>query len=124
MSRITAQHAQEWNTWGAPPSAEQKLGVFTDACARVDVDAASKHKSVQSLFMLTDDQSQIDDALAGPRGEATIAGSEEAIVDAIGRYADLGFDEVIVPDFVMGETAEDRRDAYARFTENVMAQFS
>lgn len=124
MCRITAQHAQEWNTWGSPGIAEQKLGVFTNACARVDVDVASKHTAVQSMFMLTEDQAKIDEAMAGPMGENTIAGSDEVIIDAIGRYAELGFDEVIVPDFSLGDTAEERTDAYARFTTNVMPQFS
>ena len=124
MCRITARHAQEWNTWGSPDIAAQKLDVFTNACARVDVDVASKHTAVQSMFMLTDDQAKIDEALAGPMGENTIAGSDEVIIDAIGRYAELGFDEVIVPDFSLGETVEERREAYERFTANVIPQFS
>jgi len=41
MCRITARYAQEWNTWGAPDTAADKLGIFTKACDKVDVDVAT-----------------------------------------------------------------------------------
>ncbi|MFT7476388.1 MAG: alkanesulfonate monooxygenase SsuD, partial [Verrucomicrobiales bacterium] len=49
MCRITANHAQEWNAWGPPNVAAQKVEVFSAACERVDVDMAGKHMSVQAL---------------------------------------------------------------------------
>ncbi len=124
MCRITATHAQEWNTWGAPDTAEQTLGVFSTACEKAGVDVATKHKSTQALFVLTNDQAKIDKAAAGPMADNTIAGSEEAILDAIGRYIELGFDELIVPDFSMGKTAEERTDSYEHFTNSIIPHFS
>ncbi|MFT7476034.1 MAG: alkanesulfonate monooxygenase SsuD, partial [Verrucomicrobiales bacterium] len=117
-------HAQEWNAWGPPNVAAQKVEVFSAACERVDVDMAGKHMSVQALFTLTDDQTRIGEALAGPMGDNTIAGSDSLIVDAIGRYAELGFDEVIVPDFALGDSVEERSDAYERFMTNIVPQIS
>lgn len=122
MCRITAQHAQEWNTWGAPETAAENNKVFNAACEKVGVDPASKHKSVQALFFLTDDQEKIDGALAGPMGDRSIAGSNDRIVEAIGQYAELGFDEVIVPDFTIGKTADDRREAYEIFMADIVPQ--
>ena len=115
MCRITARHAQEWNSWGSPNVAAEKLAVFDAACEQVGVDPASKHKSVQPLFVLTDDQAEIDEALAAPMGANTIAGSDGHVIDALGRYAELGFDEVIVPDSTLGRTATERAEAYERF---------
>jgi alkanesulfonate monooxygenase SsuD/methylene tetrahydromethanopterin reductase-like flavin-dependent oxidoreductase (luciferase family) len=124
MCRITARYAQEWNAWGAPDVAAQKVEIFSAACERVGVDIASKHRSVQALFTLTDDQTRIDEALAGPMGDNTIAGSDGFIADAIGQYVELGFDEVIVPDFALGESTAERSDAYERFMTNIVPQIS
>lgn len=122
MCRITARYAQEWNTWGAPETAATNAKVFGAACEKVGVDPASKHTSVQALFFFTDDQERIDGALAGPMGDRSIAGSDDRIVEAIGEYAELGFDEVIVPDFTIGKTAEGRREAYERFMADIVPQ--
>ena len=122
MCRITARHAQEWNSWGTPEVAAEKLQVFETACEKVGVDPASKHKSVQALFVLTTDQARIDEALEGPRGALTIAGSDEHVIDAIGQYAGLGFDEVIIPDFTLGESAADRTAAYERLMADILPQ--
>ena len=122
MCRITARHAQEWNTWGAPETAGKNAEVFNTACEKVGVDPASKHKSVQALFFFTEDQAMIDGAMSGPMGDRSIAGSNDAIVEAIGQYAELGFDEVIVPDFTIGKTAENRREAYEMFMADIAPQ--
>jgi len=120
MCRITARHAQEWNTWGAPEMAAGAVTTFNTACEKVGVDPASKHTSVQALFILTEDQATIDKALTGPMGPRTVAGSVERIMDAVGEYAELGFDEVIVPDFALGKSAEQRFDAYERIAAEVV----
>ena len=37
-------------------------------------------------------------------GERSIIGSNDQLVDEFGRYAELGFDELIIPDFTLGGT--------------------
>lgn len=124
MCRITATHAQEWNTWGAPEMASGAVDTFNNACSKVDVDPASMHTSVQALFFPTDDAEKIEQIKAGDMGPRSIAGSNDAIVEALGQYAELGFDEVIVPDFTLGATAEARRDAYEMFAAEIAPQLS
>lgn len=124
MCRITAQHAQEWNTWGAPEMAAGAVNTFNTACEKVDVDPASKHTSVQALIILTDDQTTIDEKLADPMGSRTVVGSIERIIEAVGEYAALGFDEVIIPDFALGATTEQRFDAYEQIVAEVVPHCS
>jgi len=124
MCRITAQHAQEWNTWGAPDTAAEKRQVFEAQCAKVHVDPASLHTSVQALFFLTEDADKIAKIKGGDTGERSIAGSADHIVEQIGQYGELGFDEVIVPDFTLGSTPEERRDAYELFTADIVPQLT
>lgn len=122
MCRITARHAQEWNTWGGPDMAADRRSVFNNACEAVDVDPLSLHTSVQAMFFPTNDADKAAKIAAGELGERSIAGSDDFIVDQIGRYAELGFDEVIVPDFTLGAEATQRREAYERFNTNIAPQ--
>lgn len=124
MCGITAQHAQEWNTWGAPEMAGGAVETFTKSCGKVGVDPASLTKSVQALFMLTDDQERIDAMENGPMGPRSIAGSNEKIIDAIGQYAELGFEEVIVPDFTLGSSPEKRAASYEKMWSEIVPHCS
>jgi len=119
MCRITARFAQEWNTWGGPEVAEACLGTFSTACEKEGVDVATKHMSVQALLLPTADQDKIDKALSGPMADRTIAGSDERLIDSINRYVELGFDELIVPDFALGKTYEERSESFASLMANV-----
>jgi alkanesulfonate monooxygenase SsuD/methylene tetrahydromethanopterin reductase-like flavin-dependent oxidoreductase (luciferase family) len=122
MCRITARHAQEWNTWGAPEMAAGAAEVFSTACEKVGVDPAAKHRSVQALLVPTTDQDRIAKALSGDMASRTIAGSNEHIVEAIGQYGELGFDEVIIPDFTLGRTAGQRLETYERIMAEIVPQ--
>ena len=45
------------------------------------------------------------------------------IADAVARYVEIGFDEIIFPDFTLGADAETRRDNYERISEEVLSRF-
>lgn len=120
MCRITARHADEWNTWGAPEMAASRRETYTAACEKVDVDPGSLHTSVQAMFFLTEDADKIAGIKAGDMGERSIAGSTEHIIDQIGQFGELGFDEVIVPDFTLGASRDERFAAYELFTNDVV----
>jgi len=49
----------------------------------------------------------------------TIAGSDEHIIDSINQYRELGFDELIIPDFTLGETAVERSGMFQRFMTDI-----
>ena len=57
-------------------------------------------------------------------GERSIIGSNDRLVDEIGRYAELGFDELIVPDFTLGATPDERLAKYDEFRTEIAAQFA
>jgi alkanesulfonate monooxygenase SsuD/methylene tetrahydromethanopterin reductase-like flavin-dependent oxidoreductase (luciferase family) len=123
MLKITARHADEWNTWGAPDAAAERHAAFVAACESVGVDPSTKATSVQSLVFLTDSQAATEAALSGPMGERSIAGSADELVDQLGRYANTGFDEFIIADFNLGSSPEARREALERLRTEVVAQF-
>ena len=49
-------------------------------------------------------------------------GTPSELVDVVGRYAEAGVDELIVPDFTLGPAGR-ARDTYDRFLTEVAASF-
>ena len=124
MLRITARHADEWNTWGAPDMAGGALEKLHVACEQVERDPATLWKSTQALVFMTDNAELAENIKSGDMGERSIIGSNDRLVDEIGRYAELGFDELIVPDFTLGATPDERLAKYDEFRTEIAAQFA
>jgi alkanesulfonate monooxygenase SsuD/methylene tetrahydromethanopterin reductase-like flavin-dependent oxidoreductase (luciferase family) len=55
----------------------------------------------------------------GPR---SIIGSNDQLVDEIGRYVEMGFDELIIPDFTLGAMAPERAERYVSLRTDVLSQ--
>ncbi|WP_420453351.1 LLM class flavin-dependent oxidoreductase [Ilumatobacter sp.] len=124
MLGITARHAQEWNTWGNPDTSADTRRSFVEACESAGTDPTTLRTSVQAMFFLTDDDSKAEKLRSGEMGDRAVAGSDDHVVEQLGRYAEQGFDEVIVPDFTLGATPSERLDAYARFADDIISQLT
>jgi probable F420-dependent oxidoreductase len=115
MLRITARYADQWNTWAAPEQAAAPRAALFEACDAVGRDPATIWTSVNALIEF--------DARTPPPGRATLFGSAERLVDQIGQYAELGYDEFILPDWNLGTTKAEIADAIARIKTKVLDQF-
>jgi probable F420-dependent oxidoreductase len=111
MLRITARHANEWNTWHAPDLAD-RIQALADACEKTGRDPATMWRSVNALIDLNG---------SAPSGR-TLAGSAQQLIDQLGQYAGLGFDEFILPDTNLGATVAERADQLARIKAEVFDQ--
>ena len=114
MLRITARHADEWNTWGTPEQAAVHRAALIETCHEVGRDPATVRTSVNALVDL--------DGSAPPPGRAALFGSAQQLVDQFGQYAELGFDEFILPDWNLGEDRSERADKLARIKTDVLDQ--
>jgi probable F420-dependent oxidoreductase len=112
MLRITARHADEWNTWGTPAQAAVHRTALIETCHEVGRDPATVRTSVNALVDL--------DGGAPPPGRAALVGSAQQLVDQFGQYAELGFDEFILPDWNLGENSSERADTIARIKTEVL----
>ena len=120
MLRIVARLADQWNCWSTPDLFAHKSSVLDTWCEREGRDPASIWRSTQALVFLTDDDAKADELLgAVPR--AAIGGTPGRLVDTLGRYAELGVDEFIVPDFTFGAMPQ-KLEAFDRLTSEVFAQ--
>ncbi len=112
MLRITARHADEWNTWGVPALASDRRRALVEACYAVGRDPTTIWTSVNALVDL--------DGGSAPPGRPAIFGSAQQLVDQLGQYAELGFDEFIVPDWNLGTDKTERADRLARIKSDVL----
>ena len=114
MLRITARHADEWNTWGSPEQAAVHRAALIETCDKVGRDPATVRTSANALVDL--------DGSAPPPGRASLFGSAQQLVDQFGQYAELGFDEFVLPDWNLGPDKSERADRLARIKAEVFDQ--
>ena len=124
MLRITARHADEWNTWGGPEMAGGVLEKLLTACDQVGRDPATMWKSAQALVFINDDDEFATNIANSGMGPRSIVGSTGQLVDELGRYTELGFDEFIVPDFTLGGSTEERFANYRLIQSDVIPQLT
>ena len=123
MLRLTARWADEWNTWGDPDEVARPHRLVPDGVRAVGRDPATVRRSAQAMVFLTDDRL--------PRGQRRSRtscrtarcrrGSE--LIDQLARYVELGVDEFAIPDFTLGETPEERREALDTLRAEVLRTF-
>ena len=123
MLRLTARFAQEWNTWGTPEVAGSVIKKLREACEKEGRDISTVRTSVQPLFFMVPDEASGEKLRGVVPADRSVIGTPAQLVDAVGQYKDLGFDEVCVPDFTLGQSPEQRRDAYAQFWSEVAIHF-
>lgn len=120
MSRITAAHADEWNTWGGVDEASLRLTTIRRACESIGRDPTTLRTSVQALFFLVDDVDVARRIAENAPANRSVIGDSHRIADAFAAYRAAGFDEIIIPDFTLGPSPAARREAYERFATEVI----
>jgi alkanesulfonate monooxygenase SsuD/methylene tetrahydromethanopterin reductase-like flavin-dependent oxidoreductase (luciferase family) len=111
MMGVVARYADEWNMWGRADVIAERAAVLDDRCTAIGRDPASVQRSCQALWFVTDDDTRADELVAASPMPA-IGGSTTRLGEAVAAWRDAGVDEVIVPDFTLGDGAQrlDRMD--------------
>lgn len=114
--RIAARWADEWNTWGTPDVIAHKCEVLDRHCEAIGRDPSEIVRSAQVVVDL--------DRAGKPfhRPMPFVAGGVSELQDLLGRYAEAGVSEFILPDWNLG-TGTGRRDMMDRFISEVAAPF-
>jgi alkanesulfonate monooxygenase SsuD/methylene tetrahydromethanopterin reductase-like flavin-dependent oxidoreductase (luciferase family) len=119
MLGIVARYADIWNTWGRPDVIAHKSAVLDRFCAEAGRDPASIDRSAQALVFLDAEELR---SRAERIPMPFIGGSPQELIDTVGRYAEAGLTEFIVPDRTLG-TGSQRRDAMDMLIEQVATPF-
>ena len=120
--RIAARYADEWNSWTTPEVLEHKVGVLRKHCADVGRDPSEIAVSTQALMFLGTDEAWLAEKRSSDAGRAAIVGNPDEVTEVIGRYAEAGADEFIIPDFTMGSMPR-RKETCDLFIEQVASSF-
>ncbi|MEX2393623.1 MAG: TIGR03560 family F420-dependent LLM class oxidoreductase [Actinomycetota bacterium] len=120
--KIAARYADEWNAWTMPDVLEHKVGVLRRHCEDIGRDPSEIRVSTQALLFLSTDEAWLASKREGDVGRAAVIGTPTEVIDVIGRYADAGADEFIVPDFTMGPMPR-RKETCDLFIEEVVKAF-
>jgi F420-dependent oxidoreductase-like protein len=116
--RIAAQYADEWNAWTTPEVLAHKVGVLHRHCDEVGRDPSEIQVSTQALLFLSTDTAWLEPR----RAAGGIVGTPSEVTDIVGRYRDAGLDELIIPDFTLGDSGR-RKDTCDLFLSEVASHF-
>jgi F420-dependent oxidoreductase-like protein len=109
--KITARYADEWNVWGSVDTLIHKMKILDQHCETVSRISTDIQRSAVALMFLTDDDAFAKKMIANSEnGMPTIAGNVNQVQDIICAYDEAGVDELIVPDWTMGEDKLDILD--------------
>ncbi len=120
--RIAARYADEWNAWTTPDDLAHKVGVLRNHCADIGRDPSTIAVSTQALLFLSTDETWLAGKRSDDAGQPIVVGTPEEVTQVIGRYAEAGADEFIIPDFTMGSMSR-RKDTCDLFIERIASAF-
>ncbi len=121
--RIAARYADHWNCWSTPELLAHKLSVLRAHCAEASRDPADIHVSTQAGLFLSTDTRWLAERREQPAGRfPVIIGTPAEVTEIVGRYAEAGARELVVPDFTLGSGAR-KKDTCDLFIEEVAAAF-
>ena len=121
LSRV-ARYADEWNMWSLPPQFAERSGALDQRCEAIGRDPAEIHRSTQALVMLTDDEARARDVVERSAPRVCVAGTAAHLAEVIGEWREVGVDEVIIPDWILGRGAK-RFEHMDEIIETVAPQF-
>jgi F420-dependent oxidoreductase-like protein len=121
MLRIVAQRADIWNTWGRPDVIAHKATVLNRHCEQVGRDPAAIARSAQALVLLDAGPDEVQ-ARADRSPLPVIGGSDDELVETLGRYAEIGVSEFVLSDRTLG-AGNQRREAMDRFIERIAGPY-
>ena len=107
--RITAQYADEWNVWGTVDTLRDKIAILNSHCKKIGRDPNTIKKSAVALLFMNDDPAANEKMRQRPLQQAAIIGTPAEVKQIVANYAAVGVDELIVPDFTLGDMANKLR---------------
>lgn len=117
--RITAQHADEWNVWGTVDTLTHKMAILDQHCADIGRDPKEIQRSAVALLFMSTDEAFIKGMRDRNMAQAAIIGSPAEVRDIVAQYEAAGVDELIVPDFTLGASFEQKTAVLDTFIHDV-----
>ena len=99
MLGIVAKYADMWNAWGVPETIAHKSAVLDRFCAELGRDPKAIDRTAQALV-------SVGEPIPGDLGTTpVIGGSRAELADTVAQYREIGLNELIIPDELLGTGA-------------------
>jgi hypothetical protein len=72
------------------------------------------------MFFLAEDEKTIEKIRLAAPADRTIVGSDAHIIEQLNLFKELGYNEIIIPDFTLGRDPVSRMNAYERFRTDII----
>ena len=115
------RYAHEWNGWCAPAEMRRYNALIDRLCEQAGRDPAEIQRSAAVMVSLSDSRGDATEPGGRSDGRPLMAGSPEQIVEQVTEYAAAGTDELVIPDFNLGD--EKAFKVIERFPAEVAAAF-
>jgi F420-dependent oxidoreductase-like protein len=117
--KIAARYADEWNAWSDPELMRTKLPILQRHCDDVGRDRSEIKVSTQGLLFMSEDESFLESMRKNEMPMKAMIGTPKQIGEIAGEFADMGVDELILPDFTLPPPGSARNDLLDQFAEVV-----
>ena len=120
--RIAAKYADEWNVWGNVDTLIHKMNVLDRHCEDVGRNPKDIERSAVALLFLCDDEARIKKLKSTDIPMPSIIGNVSEVIDIVAGYRDAGVNELMVPDFTLGEligAGQEKMELMDRFITEV-----
>jgi F420-dependent oxidoreductase-like protein len=117
--RITAKHADEWNVWGTVDTLKHKMAVLDRHCLDIGREPGEIQRSAVALLFMSRDEAFVKSMRDRDMAQAAIIGTPSEVKDIVAQYEAVGVDELIVPDFTLGSTVEQKVEVLDTFIHDV-----
>ncbi len=120
--RMVAQYADEWNVWADNEIMAAKSVVLDQHCERLARDPKAIQRSAVALLFLCDDEASATALRERGIPRPALIGTAPQLQEQMAAFVEMGVDEVIIPDFNLGEPPA-RDELLDRFLAEVAAPF-
>jgi F420-dependent oxidoreductase-like protein len=100
--RMVAQYADEWNVWADPEIMAHKSKVLDQHCERQGRDPGQIQRSAVALLFLCETEERADALRARSIERPSLIGTPAQLAEQVATFAEIGIDELIIPDFNLG----------------------
>ncbi len=101
--KITAKYADEWNVWGDVETLTHKMKILDQYCLDIGRDPKEIQRSAVALLFMSEDQAYLKKMREADIPQPAIIGTPEEVRETAARYEAAGVNELIVPDFTLGD---------------------
>lgn len=117
--KIVAKYANEWNVLGDPGVLRRKMEILDGYCAEIGRDPSEIQRSAVAMLYMSEDPAFLERMRNANLKRPAIIGTPEEVREIVDDYARAGVNELVVPDFTMGNCKVEKLATMDKFINEI-----